>query len=348
MKTFLTFCLLVGLTGCFQSPVVVAPVAGPVATTLGATQDAQINALRAEVGQKDEVAASAAGNVYGARKALESVAPDQPAKSAAGQELTLAADKLPPASPADQLAAEKRVTATLTGKLEEAKTLYGAAAAEAAKFKAQEAASAQAIADRDTVIARLKVEAVAEQAAQAAALQKLTAAKDQEIADLKGAWTRNTQLWAARGLVAAGILVIVGAAVIVWLSGLAALGKAGGLAVSGLLLIASGLIVGHKYFLPVAGTALGVGIIAGAWYLWHVRQTNKLAQGMMAAVQDVKDAAAAGSEKAKIVADELKANLLYRFPCLPDGNASALETEIDRRLVVDGLNTAQTSTPIIP
>jgi hypothetical protein len=140
-------------------------------------------------------------------------------------------------------------------------------------------------------------------------------------------------------LVAAGILIVIAGAAVVWISGMAAAGKAAGIAISGLLLIGAGLIVGHRFFLPVAGTALGLMLVAGCLYVWHIRRTHQLAKGMMAAVQDVKDSAAAGSEQAKVAADELKASLLYRFPRARDGNASALEKEIDRRLVVDGINT---------
>lgn len=243
--------LALGLGGCWQStPVnVVAPV-GSAATSLGSAQDAQISTLRAEVAQRDTVAASVSGNVYGAKKAKDAIAPDQPAKDAVGQELELASAKLPEPSASDQLAAEKRVTAILTGKLDEAKKLYADASGEAAKFKQQADALNAQIATRDAQIADLQAKAKAEQEANAKAYKTALDAKDAQIKAAKDEAQREierqqrkwqTAIFFGVGalLTAGGIIVLLTASSVPMFgprAGFALIGAGGGLIAVGILI----------------------------------------------------------------------------------------------------------------
>lgn len=326
---------------------VVAPTGQATAAQLAA-QQATIDELKAKDATSGKLAQTASGGVWAAKDA-NAHNPDGLPKEAVDAQLTEAASALPEPTAEQKLEKANQNARILAGELAAVKAEMGQKISENQALKAAKAESDQRITELLKKVDETKAAGEKERTEQAAKYQKELDSKDQaiagknkEIEDLKNAWTRNTQLWAARGLVAVGILVVVAGAAIVWISGLSAIGKAGGIALSGLLLIASGLIVGHRYFLPVAGSALGIGLLAGAWYIWHIRRTHQITQGVLAAVQDVKDAAAAGSEKAKVAAEELKENLVYRFPRTPDGNASGIEKEIDRRLVVGGLNAPPT------
>lgn len=343
-------CIVLLLAGCVTGStpaprVIVAPTGPATAAEIAGLKE-QIAQLRKSFETQRDLAQLAAGAVYGASEANASNPAGLPREATAAQ-LEEAARALPSATDAQKLEKANQNARILAGELVAVKAEMGQRASEIDALKvARDAAVQRATgAEATALAAKLELAGAEERAKAAEKLQQqfdgqaaVIAAKDQEISDLKGKWTRNTQLWAARGLVASGILIVIAGAAIVWISGLAALGKAGGIALSGILLIGAGLIVGHKYFLPVAGSALAVLLAAGAWYLWHVRRTQQLAKGMMLSVQDMKDAAAAGSEKAKVAVEELKENLLYRFPRTPEGDASALEKEIDRRLVVEGIN----------
>jgi len=360
MKTTPLVILALLLTGC---PSVTTPPPHVVVAPTGTATAAEIADLKARneklkqiAGDQQDLAQNASGAVFGAQDANK-LNPTGLPKEAVIAQLAEASSALPPPTPEQKLAKERDNARIMAGELLTVKAEMGLKVTENEKLKAgNDGLLKRAIgAEADAAAAKLAQAGAEERAGAAAKLQKqfdelaarLTA-KDKEITDLKGAWTRNTQLWAARALVAAGILIVIAGAAIVWISGLSAIGKAGGIALSGLMLIGSGLIVGHRYFLPVAGTALVVGLAAGAWYIWHVRRTQQVAKGLMAAVQDVKDAAAAGSEKAIVAAKELKESLLYRFPRTSTGNASPIEQEIDRRLVVDGVNAAPTAAAAAP
>lgn len=284
-------CLFLGGCESANTPITVVPAQGPEATALGKAQEAQISTLKAEVEQKDRVAASAAGNVYGAQKAKDAILPDQPAKDAVGQELSLASEKLPPPSVEDQLLAEKRVTAILTGKLEEAKALYGNAAAEAAALKAKTDAFTKAIADKDAEIAALKTKAETERIAQAKDLQAKFDAKEaqikQAVKDAQDQAKKEQRRWITGIFFGLGAIMFAGGVVVLVTAGSVPMfGPKAGFALMGAggSLITLGIIITqienffelHPWIVGGSLIAIALAVVVALSLLWsnHHHDTN--------------------------------------------------------------------------
>lgn len=263
------------LAGCQHPvPVQVSAAPGPKAAAVDSALVGEVAALKDSVLTGKATAASAAGNVYGAQKALAAVNPEQPAKSAAGQELELAQQKLPAPSAEDQLAAEKRVTAILSGKLEEAAGLYKTATAEANAQKAKADLQARDIAERDAAIQKLHADAEAERAANAATLKKAFDDKDAALAKVKSDYERKlksardrwvTGIFFGLGglLVAGGIVVLLTATTVPMFgprAGFALVGAGAGLIGFGIAINqAENFLDAHQWI-----TGLGLGVVAMA------------------------------------------------------------------------------------
>lgn len=167
-------------------------------------------------------------------------------------------------------------------------------------------------------------------------------ALQQEIEDIKKQWSKNLQLWLARGFTGAGALVVAISISAIFWAGLAAKKHIVGGVLAGMVSMAVGLAVGERWFL-VAGRIV-VGLLAASLigWLFYLARTAIIERRTRLAIQDAKDEAIVGGEQAEKGWDWLKQHLMYRMPRTKTGDASAAEREIDRRLVAEGVNTTQT------
>lgn len=222
---------------------------------------------------------------------------------------------------ADRAAADRTVDAIAKGNLAAAEK---SAAESLSRAKAAEAALA---AERE---ARAQAEA---------ALKDERQRHSEEVRDLKASWSKNLQIWTARGFVALGSLSVVASIGAIFLFGLAVKKHAAGGAVCGLLLIAVGFAVGETWFLWAGRIVLGLfvlSLIGWGIYAWRTGQADR---ALRAAIQDAKDEAKIGGKQAEEGWAWFKEHLLYRIPRTADGAKSALEKTIDARLVAEGINT---------
>jgi len=224
-------------------------------------------------------------------------------------------------TPTDMTAAQKTVEAVAKGNL--------AASDDAAKV------SAERIAALDTAITAERDASV--KAEKALADERKRHA--QEVADLKASWSRNLQLWTARGFVGLGSLSIVASVGAVFLFGLAAKKHAAGGTLCGLLLIAVGFAVGEPWFLWAGRVVLSLFALSLIGWGIYVARTAILERRLRTAIQDAKDEAVTGGKDAEHGWAWLKEHLAYRNPRPKTGEKSALEKEIDRRLAAEGINT---------
>jgi hypothetical protein len=331
--------LLCGAT-CQRTPTVVAP-AGPMQVQLDDTYKQQIAGLKAELEAGYKVSLNASGKVYGTGKALEFVT-ESPGKDAAVAENNLAKEVLPPPTPEDQLAAEKRVNAIITGQLDEAKKLYGQALDEGKALKSRIDTLKT---DNDALtgkIASLETARNQEREQHANDMRDALAKKDQEITDLKASWSKNLQLWAAYGCVGIGGIFLLIAALFIWSAfssgGLLAARRAIPAVAVGLMFIGCGFIVSKPWFLWAVGIAGACAVVAGIILWIHFRRTGELETKKRQAIQDLKDEATAGVPAAKAAWEQLVQHLTYRFPKNADGSKGTLEKEQDKRLVSEGVN----------
>jgi hypothetical protein len=284
-----------------------------------------------EIKRSDEVArknSQLAASIEAAGHANDSNV-EGPAKTATGRELGFTSTLLNiTPTPEDRLAALERVNVSLAGDVAAAEQRYLKASAAAVNMNAG--------------LATLEAQIAKDRAADVQRGQQLLAAKDAQIADLKNRHSKNLQVWTSRGLVGVGGLglgltgfMIYGA---VSTGGLMGLKKAAGCAVTSLLLIGCGFVVGHRYFLPAVIATFAVGGVSLFVYFHHIRKTGQLENKMRNALEDTKEEAKSGVVAAQDAWDVVSEHLKYRLP-RPANGQSDLEKEIDRRLVAEGVVT---------
>jgi hypothetical protein len=350
---FLLPVLLLILAGCETIPThtTVSTEPGPDAAALNAAHVAQITALKEQVANQEarysevtSLASKAAGNVHGILSAAAHIveAPDLPAKDAIMAEGNLAQKSLPAPSPEVALEAERRINLLLTGKIDEAQAAYGTAMAEISKARAeieareaQIATQAKAIAERDMDVARLKIAAEVERQAAAAKIQAVIDQKEAAIQKLKDEQAaKERRLWVnvlrygGLAFIALGILTIALTKGLMWQQGgLLFVGGAGTIGTG----MAFDLLMSQKWFFPVFGGLVLVGVIGGGWALWRLWRNNLLAQKAAAMVDDIRtESKALGNS----LWDQVEAHVKYRFG---DKN-SALGKELKAMSVAQGLS----------
>jgi hypothetical protein len=320
-------------TGCETYTKIVNPQ-GPKNAALIKAQAEQIDQLRTQVASKNAVLAAVAGNIYGVQQGAEHVEAGK-GKDIVVNEAELAAKSTGPASADKKVEADARVVATLKGDLAEQKRLYGVAAKQIDARDKEIADRDAMIASADTELGALKVANELEKQSNKTALEKLLKEKNDAIDAANDAHAKSLQRWAAKILIGSGIAVIVCCGGFIFMTGIAALSKAIPGALGGLLLIGSGVIVGQKWFLWVAGAGV-VAIIAWAIAACiHVYHTGQLEKRLRTSVQDLKDEAQAGVPKAVDAFNEFKAHLNYRLGDSTD-QKTTLQKVIDKRLKAEG------------
>lgn len=316
------FCLLFS-AGCEvgEKPV----LATPPATVVGASEDARAT----------ERAATDSRNSWQAAL-LDAWVPtvSTPDGLAAFIRMLRAANPVVAPKPEHVIAAKAVVADLAAGKVEKAE---GDSLKQSLTLLAAEKAASTAAREAEVKERAARIKAESDLAAERTASTAALAAKEQEITDMKAKWSRNLQLWIARGLATVGVLAIVVSGGLVWTLGLAAWKKCAGGVLFGLLLIGCGLIVGQPWFLWAAGITGAVGCAAAFFILRHARDTTVIEQGVRRAVQDGKDEAALGVGAARESYAWLTGHLAYRFP-RKGTTKHPIEAVIDERLAAEGLN----------
>ncbi len=296
------FCAL-GNQSCQTTNSIVLP-SGPKAAALMAAKDDQIKGLVSQVKAEQEarlmdqaLASKAASGLKGILKAREYL-PDSPVKEAIGLESDLALTRLPPDDSAETVKALERVVAIVTGQRDEAQRLYREAnAATAVERAAKEAKDKQIaalsidITNREARIAVLTDEAEAEKIAHKNDVEKALAAKDKALADQAAEFASKERATWVLWTRIAGLLFIVGGAVIAIVFKIVPEGAAfvGVGVVIGLVSIFIDWLTRQVWFPWVCGGILLVMLGIGGYALYRMWKKNTLQIKVTAALQDLKD-----------------------------------------------------------
>jgi hypothetical protein len=316
--------LIVGFTGC-QTDTIIVPE-GPAATALGVAKDEQIKGLTAQVKAEQEarlleqaLAAKAASNFLGVLKALDYM-DFSPAREAAAEESKLGKQRLGKDDPEETVKALERVVLLVTGQRDEALRRYAEADAATKTARAEIAAKDAEIVKRDetikareTDIARLAREKLAEQAKHADDIKKALAAKDAEIQRIKdeaaskerAQWVLWTRI-AGLGLIVVGVVLLAVFKLVVEGAGLAA----GGVII-GLISIFIDWLTNQPWFPYLMGGILLSALVAAYFAIRRLWIKHELDKRKTQAIQDLRDEAAAKGDTKAI--DTLDEHLEYRM-----------------------------------
>lgn len=162
----------------------------------------------------------------------------------------------------------------------------------------------------------------------------------QEVDDLKASWSKNLQLWTARGFIGAGAIVVAFSISAIFWAGIAARKHIICGILSGMASMAVGFAVGETWFLIAGRIVAGLLLASLVGWLVYLAWTAIIERRTRLAIQDAKDEVGAGGEQAAQGWAWLKEHLSYRMPRKPDGAKSAVEKAIDARLVAEGVKAA--------
>lgn len=290
-----------------QSPDAIVLAEGPKTTLLGQTKDEQIKGLKQQVldeqaarALEQALAAKASSNFLGVLKALE-YTDQSPGRDAATEESKLGIQRLGKDDPAETVKALQRVIDVVTGQRDKAMKDYATARGETEAERVKVAAKDKELSERDAIIknrdgqiAMLETEKKVEQDAHKADVEKALALKNAEIQRVKDEFASKERATWVLWTRIAGLLFIVGGAVIAIVFKIVPEGAAFvgvGVAI-GLVSIFIDWITQQWWFGWACGGTILIIVSVGGYALWRMYKKNTLLTKVTAVIQDIKDESA--------------------------------------------------------
>jgi len=258
------------LQGCWSVPQKIEVSGSTKTNELIATLQKEVDTLNARVAESSRLEDSASGAVYGAIVANKQ-SEDSKAKEATQAELGLAQRILGEPTEQSKLEAGKRVTAVLTGQLDEIRKLYKDAESQLIALQGGLASKDAEIVKLHSNVESLKIESDKEIKKHAAKIADLIADKEKQLAKAKDEATQYVMkqqvLWLN---ISGGICILIFAAGIGFGGGIAGLRMTWIFGVIGLLAFGLAQIVSQWWFMWAVLTAIVIAL--GICVYWGYRQ----------------------------------------------------------------------------